>query len=106
MRDFDAWLRTMPKHDDDDDDGAKVVLSDFGKCVAAIRRRQGMTQRELAAKLGVTDKYIQRIEAGAQNLSIKSLVKLAKPLEVRVREFFYVPRAVKRSAGRPKKRRR
>lgn len=85
-------------------DEVDAVKLDVGLRVSEIRVRRGLTQRELAEQLGVSDKYVQQIEAGTQNLTIKSLVNLAVVLDVRVKEFFYVPRKAERRLGRPKSR--
>ena len=36
----------------------------FGSMIAELRREKGMTQAELAAKMGVTDKAVSKWERG------------------------------------------
>lgn len=55
--------------------------------VAAIRRLRGLTQEELAEKLGTATKNMQRIEAG-QNVTLKTIGRLAAALGVRASELF------------------
>jgi predicted XRE-type DNA-binding protein len=55
-----------------------------------LRERRGLTQGELARKVGVTQPFIAKIEAGeAHNFNLETLVKLAvaldSELEVRFR---------------------
>ena len=64
----------------------------------------GLTQDEFAEKLGVSLKYLQRIERG-ENLTIRSLVKLTNGLGVSVLELFVPPRSMQRLRGRPRTRR-
>ena len=47
-----------------------------------------MTQESLANKIGVTPKYIQYIEATRRIPSLKILNKIAKVLEVKVKDLF------------------
>ncbi len=51
-----------------------LVLRSVGRRVAELRSG---TQEELAERLGVSIKYLQRIEAGRPNLTIRSLVRIA-----------------------------
>jgi transcriptional regulator with XRE-family HTH domain len=78
------------------------VLKDIGRRVAEIRCTHGMTQERFAEEvLGMSLKYLQAVEAGRENLTVASLVKLANLVRIPVAELFVPPktRAVKR--GRP-----
>jgi len=52
----------------------------IGSLIAKIREERGLTQSELAKKIGTTQSVIARIEKGEQNLSTKSLVKISEAL--------------------------
>ncbi len=56
------------------------LLREIGRRVASIRRERGWTQDRLATELAVSVKYVQRIEGGRENLTVRSLVKLADAL--------------------------
>ena len=72
---------------------AAVVQRMVGRAVAAFRRASGMTQAELAARASVAVQYVQRVEAGKQNLTIATCVKFANALGVEpVRLFAPVER--------------
>lgn len=86
-------------------DKADRLLFDLGRRVAELRAKRGTTQEELAEVLGVTPRYIQSIEAGRQNLSVRSLVKLADALHARVPDLFKAPSRRTARVGRPPKRR-
>lgn len=81
-----------------------------GLRVAELRELRGSTIAEFAAALGVSDRYVQRVEAGGANLTLESMVKLARALDTRVAELFVTPtkreRPPGRPAGRPEQRRR
>jgi DNA-binding XRE family transcriptional regulator len=60
--------------------------SEFGKQleiayqVLQLRKKEGMSQFELAKKIGTTQSNVARIEAGKQNFTTEILVKIAKAL--------------------------
>ena len=51
-----------------------------------MRKRKGLTQKELAEKIGVSESYICQIENGKM-ISIKKLDKLAKILECEAKDL-------------------
>lgn len=77
-----------------------------GGRVAERRRADGLTQETLAEQLEVSVKYLQRVEAGTQNLTIQSIVGLANVLGVEPNYLLRPRKVVRRTPGRPKKRKR
>lgn len=57
------------------------VNSKLGNLIQETRQRRGMTQAELAKRLGTSQSAINRIEHGKQNLSIDTLARLSDALE-------------------------
>lgn len=55
----------------------------------SAREARGLSQRELSAKSGVPQSHISKIENGAVDLRVSSLVKLARVLDL---ELMIVPR--------------
>lgn len=55
--------------------------------VEAIRKERGLTQAELAEKLGVQQSTISLIENAARNPSANLLVKIADVLDVTIDEL-------------------
>lgn len=79
------------------------VLRDIGRRVAEIRRRHEMTQERFAEEiLTVSLKYLQAIEAGRENLTVASLVKLANLVRVPIAELFAPPETRVVRKGRPR----
>lgn len=77
-----------------------------GLRVAERRHAAGWTQEVLAERLGVSVKYLQRIEAGTENLTIHSVVNLANELGISPSDLLRpVRRPPPRKPGRPRKRR-
>lgn len=61
----------------------------IARALKAARERKRLTQRELSAKSGVPQGHISRIENGAVDLRVSSLVELARILDL---ELTLVPR--------------
>jgi transcriptional regulator with XRE-family HTH domain len=55
----------------------------FGAVVKRLRQQGGMTQADLAERLGMARTSVSNLEAGGQNLPINSLPALAAALGVR-----------------------
>lgn len=56
----------------------------FGQFLQQLRRKKGLTQKEVALRLGIEPTYLSKVEndvAGFSSLSEESLVKLAAVLE-------------------------
>lgn len=69
---------------------------------------RGLTQEECANALRVSARYLRRVEAGQENLSLTSLAHLARCLQSTVASLFEPPHGgagddKKTSAGRRKK---
>lgn len=60
------------------------VKKPFGTSVRAWRNRLGLSQEELAERAGLHRTYVSDVERGARNLSLESIEKLARALEVSV----------------------
>ncbi|MBS6602999.1 MAG: helix-turn-helix transcriptional regulator [Brachyspira sp.] len=58
------------------------ILKVFGFNLKVLRMKKGLTQFQLAEKLNVHEKHICKIETGKQNVTLKTLEKIAKALEV------------------------
>lgn len=82
----------------------KRVMRNVGRRVAELRAEHGLTQQELAEAGGFSAKYLQRIEAGEANLTIRSLVRLARLMQVSTRELFEPAKTRRQGRGRPRSR--
>lgn len=61
----------------------------IAESLKAARERKGLSQRALSAKAGIPQSHISRIENGAVDLRLSSLVELARVLDL---ELTLVPR--------------
>ena len=55
---------------------------DLGELIASARKRHGLSQRDVAKKLGVTQAWISRVERGNQKCWIGQVLRLATFLNV------------------------
>lgn len=77
----------------------------FGSFLAQLRREKGMTQKELAACLYVSDKAVSKWERGLSVPDISLLVPLAEQLNVTVASC-YRAAAWRRSSALPARKQR
>lgn len=67
----------------------------MGELIAARRKEKGMTQRELAELLNITDKAVSKWERDLACPDINTVPKLAEALELSVEELLNVTPAEK-----------
>lgn len=67
-------------------------MNNIGAFIAQLRKEQNMTQKELADKLGVTDKAVSKWERGKGIPDIDSIERLSDVLRVSVSELFAAKR--------------
>lgn len=65
-------------------------LEALAKRIKTLRKQQGMTQSQLAEKLGTNHTYIVRMEKGGQDSQISSLLAIANALDVTITELVTV----------------
>jgi transcriptional regulator with XRE-family HTH domain len=61
----------------------------FGRRLRAIRKSQGLKQRELAERVGKTPKYISQLETGGAQPSFDILVSFTRELDVPLSFFLF-----------------
>lgn len=71
----------------------------MGKMIAAKRRELGMTQLELAEKMGVTDKAVSKWERDLSCPDVNSLPKLADIFDISVDELMRIKTGSEQSEG-------
>lgn len=67
----------------------KYKIEHITDALKAARKRKGLSQRELSERSGVPQSHISRIENGAVDLRLSSLIELARTLDM---ELVMVPR--------------
>jgi len=78
------------------------LQKNVGQRLAESRKLRGLTQQVLADRLGVTMRYVQAVEAGGENLTLRSLAEWANVLKVTPSVLFETPAPSVRKPGRPR----
>ena len=65
----------------------RAVIKRIGNFIAEVRKQQNMTQRELAEKIGVSDKTISKWETGKSMPELGYLQQLCEILQINVNEL-------------------
>jgi transcriptional regulator with XRE-family HTH domain len=68
---------------EDPNDIARIIAQRLQEA----RKRAGLTQTQLGERAGVTQNYIYELEYGTTNISIRTLDKMAKALDVDIRDL-------------------
>lgn len=63
---------------------SKIII---GKKIRKFRQKLGMTQHDLAEKVGVTEKQISKIETGIHYPKFENFVKILDSLKISLKEF-------------------
>lgn len=66
-----------------------------------MRRQRGLTQEALAERADLGRAFLQKVERGVTNLSVETLVALARALDVKPQELFEPAELERRGTGRP-----
>lgn len=67
------------------------MQAQFGRRIRELRKARGLTQRALAERSGVAEKYLSDIERGQVNVSLALIARLADGLGVPAKELFPEP---------------
>ena len=65
-----------------------MIKTKVGKRIKELRNKLGISQEELAFRSDIHRTYIASLEVGKRNVSIETLEKVVKALEVSLSEFF------------------
>lgn len=74
------------------------IQKQFGQLVRQYRKRQGLSQEELATGADLHRTYISDVERGARNISLQSITRIARALEIPTAALFEPVKAPPASA--------
>jgi HTH-type transcriptional regulator/antitoxin HipB len=79
-------------------------IEDIAKTLKAARQAKGLSQRELGERVGLPQTHISKIEQGATNIRLATLLEIARALDLELelipRELTAYTRAFLRGAKR------
>lgn len=65
-----------------------MIRVDVGKRIKYLRKQMGLSQEKLALKAEIDRTYLASIESGKRNVTIVSIEKIVKALEVSMKDFW------------------
>lgn len=63
-------------------------LTNFGRRIRALRKRQGLSQEAFADLAGIDRSYMGHIERGQKNITLTKIHQIANALNVKVTDLF------------------
>lgn len=84
------------------------TLRNIGRRIGEIRVQKGLSQAQLAEKIGMSVRQLQRFETGVAKdtaLTVKVLVRIANALDVDYGELHKKAKTAPPGRGRPKRKR-
>jgi len=61
-----------------------------GQRIRQLRKDRGLTQADLATRIGIQQSDLCRMETGEYRVSLESLFKILKIFEMNIAEFFHI----------------
>lgn len=65
-----------------------ITLKKIGKRIQELREMQNLSQQDFAAKINYDKSNMSRLEAGKTNMTVTTLEKVSKALNVELIELF------------------
>lgn len=79
----------------------ETLLRYIGANIRRLRIERGWTQQELAQATGLKERYVQVLETGSANPTVKVVIAAAHALGVAPTDLFAPAKLPPRPAGRP-----
>ena len=79
---------TLMNDYDRNSEETKKNLKTFGSRIQELRKKNNLTQSELAEKIGLSTNFIGMVERGERNTSVDKIFKLAKAFNISLAQFF------------------
>lgn len=65
-----------------------MILIDFGNRIRKLRKDRNLSQEELSFKANLHRTYIGMIERGEKNITLLNIEKIAKALDINIKDLF------------------
>lgn len=70
------------------DPATDAALRRIGRRIAELRRARALTQEKVAEKIDMLTPNYARIEQGRQNVTVDTLLRIARALDAELEDFF------------------
>jgi len=67
------------------------TIEKIGERIVELRKKKGLSQQQFAYEADMERTYLNHIEKGRKNISVATLEKITKGLEVTIATFFNHP---------------
>jgi XRE family transcriptional regulator, regulator of sulfur utilization len=71
------------------EESTKVIAKKLGERIRVLRVEKGLSQEQLGERSGLHTNYIGQVERGEKNVTIESLLKIARSLEIPLEQLFH-----------------
>ncbi len=79
------------------------VRRQIGELMRRRRVRLGLSQEQLAERVGFSVNYIAHLERGSRGISLGTLIRLARGLQTSLAGLLTVPRQARPASSRPER---
>jgi len=86
-----AVVLLLLEHPADKETAMATTKTLIGARIKELRRQAGLTQEQLAERVGLDSRHLSRLEVGRHFPSLQSLERIAAALNVQLVEFFQFP---------------
>jgi transcriptional regulator with XRE-family HTH domain len=74
-------------------DEDRRLMAEFGGSLRAARERAGLTQEQVAQRLGLTQSFVSHVERGRRNLTTTAMGAFARAIGCKL-TFLFTPNSV------------
>jgi HTH-type transcriptional regulator/antitoxin HipB len=76
---------------EDGEQASRELRIQFGRALRAARREAGLTQVQMAQRLGLTQQYISLVERGQENLTLETMSNLTRVIGAELKVTIEMP---------------
>lgn len=67
----------------------KEMLSEFAETIKALRTKKGLSQKEIANRVGTKQQVISRLEKGVDDIKLSTFFRIANVLHINLDKFVH-----------------
>jgi transcriptional regulator with XRE-family HTH domain len=88
LGDHSVAMGREPKGQEESDKATDDIIKIVSRRLADTRKKRGLTQTDLGTRAGVKQSYIFELEEGSSSMTLRTLIRMARALEVDPRDLF------------------